>query len=194
MNIKMAYHRLTNWEYWPAWIIYGPLLPVWIYYSIRSGSLFFFSTSNPTITNCGLAMVSKKEIYDLIPHLYIPRTLLIKPQQTSSEIEKAFNLIGLRYPCIIKPDIGMKSFGVRIANNLNEILTYAEEVKSDFLVQDFITYPNEIGIFYCRMPGEEKGRITGLVTKKYLSVVGDGKSTLLQLMKQVREDVFKFAD
>jgi hypothetical protein len=37
-------------------------------------------------------------------------------------------------------------------------------------------------VFYYRFPNEKRGHITGFIRKEYLSVVGDGTSTLLELM------------
>jgi hypothetical protein len=45
-----------------------------------------------------------------------------------------------------------------------------------------VSFPNEIGIFYVRYPGETKGKITGIVEKEFLAIVGDGVSTIEQLL------------
>ena len=55
-------------------------------------------------------------------------------------------------------------------------------MKVDFLVQRFVEFKNEVGIFYYRLPGEAKGRISGVVGKEFLAVMGDGKSTIAALM------------
>lgn len=53
-----------------------------------------------------------------------------------------------------------------------------------FLVQEFIPYQKEVGIFYVRKPGEMHGKITGVVSKEFLSITGDGTSTMVQLIKK----------
>ena len=78
----------------------------------------------------------------------------------------------------------MKSFGVDKIKNKEKFRDYFLRMHDDFLVQDLIPHQNELGIFYVRMPDEKKGKITGLVAKKFLSVIGDGKSSILQLIKQ----------
>ncbi|MAL89541.1 MAG: D-alanine--D-alanine ligase, partial [Brevundimonas sp.] len=35
-SLKLKWHKLTHWEYWPLWAIYYPLFPVWLYYSIKA--------------------------------------------------------------------------------------------------------------------------------------------------------------
>jgi hypothetical protein len=37
-----------------------------------------------------------------------------------------------------------------------------------------IPFKNEVGIFYVRYPNEEKGKITGIVSKEFLIVTGNG--------------------
>ncbi len=77
---KLLQHRvfikLFNWEYWPFAVVYTPVYFYWILLGLRNKSFFFFNAANPTIKNGGFLMESKKEIYDLLPAAYYPRTLL----------------------------------------------------------------------------------------------------------------------
>jgi hypothetical protein len=52
-----------------------PLLPVWLYCAFKARTLLFFHGANPSIKYGGMAMESKKEIYDLIPENWIPKTI-----------------------------------------------------------------------------------------------------------------------
>jgi hypothetical protein len=54
--------------------------------------------------------------------------------------------------------------------------------KVDFLIQEFVPYQHEVGIFYYRYPNEERGHISGIVRKEFLAVTGDGVSTVEQLL------------
>jgi hypothetical protein len=58
------------------------------------------------------------------------------------------------------------------------------EIKTDFLIQEFIDFPLEFGVFYIRRPNEEKGKVISITSKEMLKVVGDGKDTLEQLIKK----------
>jgi hypothetical protein len=49
-------------------------------------------------------------------------------------------------------------------------------------VQDYVSLPLEFGVFYVRYPDEPKGRVTSIVGKEMLSVVGDGVQTLRELI------------
>jgi hypothetical protein len=64
------------------------------------------------------------------------------------------------------------------------LIDYVNKSKVDFLLQEFISYKNEAGIFYCRMPGENRGFISGIVEKEFLTVTGDGTSTIHQLLQK----------
>ncbi len=184
MNFKLFWHRLTHWEYWPFELIYYPLFPVWLFFSIKARSFFFFNAANPSMTNGGMTMESKMEIYKKIPRRFIPRTILITEDLRGSELVRKMTTAAIRFPCIAKPDIGMKALGVEKIHSEEELIAYRKKNGQDFLIQEMITFPKEVGIFFVRMPGASKGKITGMVSKEFLSVTGDGSSTLLELIKK----------
>ena len=127
-------------------------------------------------------MESKKEIYDLIPSQYYPPTILVKANTPVENILQRINQNQISFPMIGKPDIGMKGMMVKKLDNENDLQEYAMRSKVDFLVQEFIPYAHEVGIFYYRFPNEEKGHISGIVKKEFLAVTGDGISTVEQLL------------
>ncbi|MEO7532909.1 MAG: hypothetical protein ABIU30_03675 [Ferruginibacter sp.] len=185
---RFEYHpffiKLFNWEYWPFHVVYAPIYFYWIWICLKARSFFFFNTSNPTIKNGGFLMESKKEIYDLIPSAYYPRTILFKAGFSQNEIIDEINSKRFKYPLVGKPDIGMKGFSVKKLDNEKELLEYAQKSRVDFLVQEFVPFKNEVGIFYYRYPNEKNGHISGIVRKEFLTVTGDGHSTIEQLLKR----------
>jgi len=184
MKFRLFLHKLTHWEYWPFNLIYYPLFPVWLYFSIRARSFFFFNAANPSIKNGGMAMESKMDIYHNIPDTYIPKTLLIKKGSSFDEVLSKIEAAGITFPLIAKPDIGMKSFGVEKVVSKAQLERHAQRNPFDFLIQQLIPYANEIGIFYVRMPDADQGMITGMVAKEFLTVVGDGEHTVRQLIQR----------
>jgi hypothetical protein len=86
------------------------------------------------------------------------------------------------FPLIGKPDIGMQGIAVKKLDNKAELIEYVLTTKVDFLVQEFVPFKNEAGIFYYRYPGEQKGHISGIVEKEFLTVTGDGFSTIKELL------------
>jgi len=173
-----------HWEYWPFEVVYFPIYFLWAYYAIRARSIFFFNASNPSIKNGGFIMESKKQIYDLIPPQYYPKTGLVKKGATVETIQQTLESLPISYPFIAKPDIGLRGSAVKKIHNIEELKSYNAKADFDYLVQDLIPYANEIGIFYVRYPHEKNGRITGIVAKEFLIVTGDGISTIETLIKQ----------
>lgn len=192
---RILYHpffiKLFNWEYWPFNVVYGPLFLYWVFLCLKARSFFFFNTSNPTIKNGGFLMESKKEIYDLIPAELYPATLFFKANTPVENVLREIEQSELKFPVVGKPDIGMKGMMVKKIENKGDLLNYAENSKVDFLVQEFVPYQNEVGIFYYRYPNEEKGYISGIVKKEFLAVVGDGVSTVDQLLLKNKRAVLQ---
>ena len=182
--MKLFFHKLTHWEYWPMQVVYFPIYFLWVYYAIRTRTIFFFNASNPSIKNGGFIMESKKAIYDLIPQKYYPKTELVQEGATVDSVIEAIKKAQINFPLIAKPDIGLRGSAVKKINTIAELESYHEKTNFDYLVQSLIPYPNEIGVFYVRYPDEKEGRITGIVSKEFLIVTGDGFATIEQLIKR----------
>ena len=131
-----------------------------------------------------MAMESKKEIYDLIPENWIPKTIFASSENHFKEILIRFKSQEIEFPIIVKPNIGLKGLGVVEIKNIDELENYHKNNDYDFLIQEKINFKNEVGIFYHRFPDEKKGKITGMVKKEFLSVKGDGKKTLKDLVME----------
>lgn len=129
-------------------------------------------------------MESKKAIYNLIPQRYYPKTELIIEGTPLQEMLKIIQDAGIQYPFIAKPDIGLRGSAVQKINNLQELELYNCKANFNYLVQDLIPFEKEVGIFYVRYPNEKTGRITGIVSKEFLIITGDGVSTIEELLKK----------
>jgi len=176
--------RLFNWEYWPFDVVYAPIYLYWFWLCIKARSFFFFNTSNPSFINGGFLMESKKAIYDLIPESYYPATLFFQKGSSAQVVTEAIQQKQLKFPLVGKPDIGMKGHSVKKLETVQEVIDYTLTSKVDFLIQEFVTYKNEVGIFYYRYPNEKAGKISGMVGKEFLAVTGDGVSTISELLKK----------
>lgn len=173
---------MFHWEYWPFQIIYIPIYFLWIFYAIKARTLFFFNACNPRIRNGGFIAESKKEIYDLIPQKFYPKTELINEKIPLDEVFSILNRLDIQFPFIAKPDIGLRGSAVQKIHNLSELETYHNKANFDYLIQDLIPFNNEVGIFYVRFPNQEKGKITGIVGKEFLEVTGDGNLSIAELL------------
>lgn len=174
--------KLLNWEYWSFGMVYTWIYPVWFYYCLRARSFFFFSASNPSIKNGGFLNESKKDIHAIMPpHLY-PPTIHFDVGSEAKDVVDTLQQRGFSYPLVGKPDIGGRGRGVKVLDSDAAVAEYVKMSAVDFHVQQFVPYPKEAGIFYYRYPGEARGRISGIVCKEFLSVKGDGVSTIRMLI------------
>ena len=185
---KLSHHplliKIFHWEYWSFNVLYAPLYPYWFWLCLKARAFFYINAANPTIRNGGFLMESKKEIYDLLPEGTYPTTLFFAAGTNPADVLVDVRSSGVQYPMIGKPDIGMRGMSVQKLESDDELLVYASKSKVDFLVQAYIPFEEEVGIFYYRIPGEEKGKITGIVGKEFLTVIGNGYSTIDQLLQE----------
>ncbi|HPZ87644.1 MAG TPA: hypothetical protein PLQ32_06050 [Flavihumibacter sp.] len=183
--------RLFHWEYWSFGTVYAPIIPIFLFLCLRARSFFFYSAANPTIENGGFLMESKKKIYALLPAGSYPTTLSFPAGVEAIKAIETVAQAGLVYPLIAKPDIGARGMGVRTLRREEDLLQYCRETPLDFLVQERIIYPLEAGIFYARLPDEKQGRLTGIVTKEFMAVTGDGQASIRQLVGREKRYVLQ---
>ena len=174
--------KLTNWELWPFKLRYAMITPVWLWYCIRSGSPWFFTSSNPTITFGGFEGEGKKEMYELLPKELYPKTIYIDPSGEFSTVLQKVVEHGFKYPFIVKPDVGMKGLLFRKIDNQKELETYHSKISVEYIIQDLVEYPLEVSVFYYRYPDADRGVISGFIQKDLMDVYGDGQHTLWELI------------
>ncbi|RMG18472.1 MAG: hypothetical protein D6730_22800 [Bacteroidetes bacterium] len=175
--------RLLHWEYWPMNLVYTPVYLYWLYLAIRSRALLFFSAANPGIETGGLYGDAKIDILNLIPTAYKPRTCHVGRNKSKAEIRQLLQQYGIGYPLIAKPNVGERGFWVEKIDDEAGLWHYLRShPQVDLLVQEYVHYPEEVSVLYYRFPGEQRGHISSLTLKKFLSVTGDGHSTLRQLI------------
>ena len=183
MKFKLFIHKLTNWEYWPYQVVYLPVYFQYLFYAVRTQSFFYFNASNPTFKNGGFFLESKKEIYDLIPPAYYPKTILIQSNESLNGIISKIKTENIQLPFIAKPNIGLRGTAVKKINTVDELENYIKKANFEILIQDLIPYENEIGLFYVKLPNQP-GKITGIVAKEFMILTGNGKNTLRELIQQ----------
>jgi len=183
--------RLFYWEYWSFHVIYFPIYIVWIGLCVLARSFFFFAASNPGFKNGGYLGESKKDIYPLLPGDCSPPTLFFPLTAGFAEVLFQVKKEKLSYPLIGKPDIGSRGRGIKKIPDEDALKSYVSEAILDFHIQEFISYPWEVGIFYYRYPNREKGNISGIVQKHFLSLTGDGKSDMNALIEKNKRAILQ---
>lgn len=174
--------KLWNWEYWPSmafyWpmVVYGPLL------ALRYRHPCFFSAANPSMYISGMGLESKFETLQMLPAHLCPLSVKVGPGMELTSVLEMIRKSGLDFPLIVKPDVGFRGLLVSKIQTPEELGQFLQRYPVDLILQEFLDYPEEVGVFYVRMPGTEKGRIISLTLKKFLSVTGDGQRTLRELV------------
>lgn len=181
--MRRFYIKLFSWEYWPIWVVYFPTGFYFTFLSLKARSFFFFSASNPTIETGGMFFESKWKIFQLIPKEYYPTTLLITETDNVISIRTKLQQAAILFPLIAKPDRGGRGWCVKKINSMDELTDYKEKMNVTFLIQHYVAYPIELSIFYYRNPTTNKGIITSVTRKKMLSVIGNGYSTIDELIQ-----------
>lgn len=174
--------KLKSWEYWPFGIIQAPLFIYWLWLSIKARSLLYFTASNPGILTGGMFGESKFEILEKIPPSHKPNTLLI---QYPASVERVIQLLsenGFSFPLIFKPDIGERGWMVKKISTTSDVIAYLHQIKTDFIIQEYVDLPLEFSVYYARHPDEQAGKVTSVTMKEMLKVRGDGQHTLQELI------------
>jgi hypothetical protein len=179
--------RVGRLERLPKWLNLIPMVAQWIVLSIRYGSWALPTAANPQITAGGLVGEGKSEYFRSMGRLARAHTAAFCVFRNSGKVldaEKVMTEAGLEYPLILKPDIGWCGFGVRIVKTRDELTSYlrAYPANEEIILQKFVSYEGEAGIYYIRRPHEARGRITGILLRFFPRVVGDGHSTIAELM------------
>ncbi len=181
-KIKSFFTKLFQWEHWPTYMFYVPLAPFYIYSSIKARHLVSYLIVNPAIKYSGNGTESKFETLKLIPERHKPKSILVTEKINFKEILIQLKKNDIKFPLIAKPDIGFRGYLVKKIDTQNELKYYLDKNKIAVIIQEFITYKNECGLFYYRMPDETEGKITSITLKKFLTVAGNGISSLSELI------------
>ena len=181
---KPFWIRLLHWEFWGFHLVYVPIYPIFILLCLRARSFFFFAAANPMIKNGGFLGESKKDIYELMPPGLQPKSLFFSADTNPTEVLNQVNQAGFQFPLMGKPDMGGRGRGVKKLDHVLAVLEYAKLSGVNFHIQEYISYENEAGIFYYRIPGRERGNISGIVKKEFLKAAGNGIWTVRELLQQ----------
>ena len=126
----------------------------------------------------------KQEMHDLLPPEFAPSTFNVLPKSDFEMVKQKLSEHKIDFPLIVKPEVGGQGILFRKLDTIEQLKDYHEKVPVEYIVQEMITYPMEVSVFYYRMPNESKGVVTGFLHKIPLHVTGDGKQTLYELIKQ----------
>ncbi len=187
---KLAIRLQKQWkhEYWPGWKFYLPLVPYFASLCLKYRSFTVWTLADPCMPDGGVVGESKSDILDQIDDPAVLKHALISGDGEANEKEKAETAKriiverGWSYPLILKPDAAQRGAGVALIKTADDIGGYFEKTHGPVQLQQYHPGPEECGIFYVRMPHEPAGRIFSITDKVFPVLVGDGRSTLEELI------------
>jgi membrane protein DedA with SNARE-associated domain len=177
--------RLWRWEFWPTWLFYLPVLPYLVYLAVRYRGLMTWTAANPGIPQGGVVGESKYAILEQLPPESVVPSLLMPPGDPwvrLGQIRRAVEQKDWSFPLILKPDAAQRGAGVKLARDFVDVAKYVEANPAAVLVQTYHPGPYEAGVFWYCLPGEPTGRVFSITDKHFPKLVGDGRSTLEELI------------
>jgi hypothetical protein len=193
-QLKESAKQLSFYEFWPTWLVYIPVAIQWLLLAIRYRSLTLPLLANPKLPLSGMVGVGKSELLSQA-HGECEQAILswfVHPKSNDSaafqaaQIEAQFARINTQYPVVAKPDIGCRGVGVKLVHNNEQLQAVIQHypTTANIMIQALSQYEPEAGVFYVKDPLAAKGRIISLALKYTPFVVGDGRSTLQQLIEK----------
>ncbi|HKG14431.1 MAG TPA: VTT domain-containing protein [Pyrinomonadaceae bacterium] len=184
------WRRIRRWEFWPPWVFYPPVVAYVLWLGLKHRSLTLFTCANPAIPGGGTVGESKMEILrglsaSAASQKYVARAGLLSARADAAtrvgESRAFMAAHGLTLPIVLKPDAGQRGSGVAVVRSDAQLGEYLSRARGDTIIQEYA--PGfEFGVFYCRFPEEERGRIFSVTEKRFPVVVGDGVSMLETLI------------
>lgn len=187
---------LSFYEFWPPRIFYIPIALTWAALSLRHFGWSLPTVANPSFPEGGFVGESKSKILELVQpggrqwfarHTAFCRNPAGGPK--AADLPRAMTAIeacGFSFPVVAKPDLGCRGVGVRLLKNEADLAYYLTNFPAGqtIVFQEFVPHEPEAGIFYIRMPGEADGFIFSITLKYFPRVIGDGRSTLRELIER----------
>jgi membrane protein DedA with SNARE-associated domain len=186
-RLRGRWLRLTRWEYWPAWLLYLPVVAYIVALGlIRYRRPLLFTAVNPGMPHGGFLGESKGDILAGYrgPAGALPawRRIAAGPApERMAAFDRAMRELRLDYPVVLKPDEGQRGLGVCVARDAAAARDWLERTPAPALLQQFVA-GIEYGVFHARRPSEPRGRIISITVKEQLEVTGNGSDTVESLI------------
>ena len=192
---------LSFFEFWPMWAFYPPVFLYALWLMLRYRGILLPTVANPSFPGGGFFGESKAEILDLAvrhaPEWVAAFVRLDRavdsagpagaPARLEADLQTALIRLaraGLVLPVVAKPDLGCRGAGVQLVRTVEQLRSYLAGFPAGarLLLQRYVPFEGEAGVFYCRHPGEPRGRIISITLKYFPYVYGDARRTLRQLI------------
>lgn len=201
-SLRLVNRRVAVSEKIPPLVFYTPIGLRWIMLGIRYGNITLPTIADPSIEAGGLWGESKSKLMRQVSEQHsqwiAPFTSFalddhLSLEEMHNQALKVLASASLDFPVVVKPDIGWQGYGVRIIHNGQELIDYFRDFPKNntIILQELIPYHGEAGVFYMRYPEESHGKVISLTFRYYPHVIGDGKSTIQELIRMNERTNFK---
>jgi hypothetical protein len=169
------------------WVLYAPVVIHGLWLALRYRGFTVFTAVNPGMPAAsGLVGQSKAEILRGLAAAgdRVAAWTLVAPgplaerQAALAEFKREH---ALAWPVVLKPDRGERGEDVVIARGQEQADEVLQRVVGPLIAQTYVSGV-EFGVFYVRRPGAAEGEIFAVTEKHNLAVVGDGQSSLGDLV------------
>ena len=194
--------RLKRFEFWPARLMYLGIVPFFVYLLVRYRGFSSALASNPAISMSGFIGEKKSDI-DLLLQKWLPEhrlvtlplpayTLETKIESSQTFLQQLLQQNQLGLPVMIKPEAGLKGSQVQFCSQIKQLVGAWQSIHGPVILQEVCTEPMEWGVFYYRFPGQSKGHIFSVTHKVFPEIIGDGRTSLQDLVMQHPEYRFRY--
>lgn len=191
---------LSFFEFWPMWAFYPPVALYAAWLMLRHRGVLLPTLANPSFPAGGLVGESKSRILELTlrhapgvvaPFVAVDRPTLAEQALQASTVDDEARVAlvtmqraGVALPVVAKPDLGCRGVGVKLIRTPAQLRAYlaAFPLGARLILQRFVDFEAEAGVFYVREPGQPRGRIVSITLKYFPHVVGDGQRSLRELI------------
>lgn len=182
--------RLTHYEFWPTSVFYFPAFIYYLFLCLPYRSLGLLSIVNPgTPAEDTYQCPKVVELTKLAnnDYSYIARFCSLPHQQKQQWLSIIKNFIkqqNIKFPLVIKPQMGLRGADINMVRNLKqlkEVLIKISAATDDYMVQEYVT-GGEYGVLYFRLPNARRGQVISVGYKEPVCITGNGKDSLRHLI------------
>ncbi|MGR3809251.1 ATP-grasp domain-containing protein [Jiulongibacter sp. NS-SX5] len=178
-RLKLLSLQIRHFEYWPWRVFYAPLLLYYAWLSVKYKSMFFPKQVNSFLPDGGFFKEDKEAMLRDINAQFLPQMGIVN---TESDLDKISQHIG--FPMVCKTNSGQRGNGVELVRNEIELQRFYDICEGEFIAQEFVEWPLELAVFCYKEPGQGQFTVSSVTRKKFLSVTGDGISSIEDLLKR----------
>lgn len=180
-------NRLWRWEFWSPWAFYPPVALYYLWLSLR-----FRSITLPCLANPGLPLggwfESKAEILPRLSRSFpkhVGAVFVLPPKGSPRErylAVRAFQKnLKTPWPLVSKPDVGERGREVHILESEDDLRACVTTANHTLVFQQYHA-GKEFGVFFIRDPKSGQSSVFSIAEKCPVYVVGDGFTTLEDLI------------